>query len=275
VNRRDFLAIVPGAAALAVTRRAHAGHLIPESLLGIQLYTLRGLMERDVASTLKTVARIGYRKVEFAGYFGLEHSEVRDLLASNNLMSPSTHATLGLLREDVDGWIEACNAVGHDYLVCSWMSPDQHRSLDSWRGIVHELNHFGEKCRDAGIQFAYHNHDFEFETLDGTRPYDLILGETDPSLVKLELDWFWTAFARVDTKALMRANPDRYKLFHVKDMNVQREMTDPGQGTLPFSDLLALAGEIGGEHLYVERDNPVDPLQTARQGFEHITSLLG
>ena len=245
--------------------------MLPDA--GIQLYTLRGPASQDLPGVLAALADLGYTKVEFAGYHGHAPQEVKRILADVGLAAPAAHATLGQMREDIDALIEHAVAVGHHYLVCAWMSPDQRTSLDAWRGICHEFNHFGEKCAAAGVQFAFHNHEFEFEELDGRMPYDLILERTDAGLVKLELDWYWTAYAGQDTIALMQAHPDRFRLFHVKDMATDRSMVDVGDGTLDFAALIEAARGVGGQHFFVERDNATEPLVTARRSIAHLRTL--
>jgi sugar phosphate isomerase/epimerase len=272
MERRAFL--VTAAAALACggnvsatsSRRAPLG-------LGIQLYTLRGEMERDLDATLARVAEIGYREVEFAGYFGRTPQAIRTVLDANSLSAPAAHAGLDLLADQWDATLEAATQIGHKYLIVPWI-PEQQRSLDGYRRVAEQLNRAGERARTAGITLGYHNHAFEFERTDGQVPFDLLIAETDPAAVVLELDVFWTAKGGADAHAYITQNSGRVRLIHAKDMDASGNMTDVGKGTLDFAAILRTGQQAGLEHVFVEHDEPADPFATARAGYEHLRAMI-
>ena len=247
------------------------------SRIGIQLYTLRSLMEKDVEATLAAVADIGYREVEFAGEFGRTPARLRATLSRLDLSCPSRHVP----PEFDDGWdatLEASAALGNRYVTVAWIPVEMRRSLDDWKRTAESFARAGEAARRAGLRFAYHNHDFEFAERAGRVPFDVLLESTDPSLVAIELDLYWISKAGHDPLAYLArgAGTDRYKMVHVKDMDATpaRGMVDPGTGVLDFSRLLPAARAAGVEHYFVEHDHPGDPLATARTGYRYLQRLL-
>jgi sugar phosphate isomerase/epimerase len=234
---------------------------------GVQLYTLRSLMEQDVAQTLAAVAKIGYRQVEFAGYFAQQPSALRKMLEAEGLSAPAAHLPLQTFAQQLDASIEAARELGHKYLVLPWLAPDQ-RSADDYRRLADQCNHWGEKCRDAGIRFAYHNHEFEFEANADFVPYHWLLEKTEPSLVSFEMDLFWFRKAGRDPLEYFKQYPGRFPLWHIKDMDAAGNMVDVGAGVIDFEKILARSEGAGLEYGFVEHDQPQDPLQT-------VTASLG
>lgn len=241
--------------------------------VGLQLYTVRSLMQRDVEATLRAVAETGYREVEFAGYFDHDPAQLRALLDRLELAAPSAHVPLELLRADLDGVLGAAEAVGHRYLVCPWI-PEAERTPDGYRRIALDFNRFGAACRDRGVRFAYHNHDFEFSVVDGRPAYDLLLESTDPGLVAMELDLFWITRAGADPEAYFERHPGRFPLWHVKDMAEGGRMVDVGQGRIDFGRIFARADRAGLRHFFVEHDQPEEPLASIRQSYRYLARLL-
>ena len=200
INRRRFLSTasqsVIGAVALTALNRiegeAAANKL---SSIGVQLYTVRAEMAKDFEGSLEKVAAIGYKEVEFAGYYNKSPKDVRAILDRYGLAAPSAHASLADIQTKLDQTIETAKAVGHRFLICPYLVDKDRGTLDDYKRHAETFNRAGEACRKAGIQFGYHNHDFEFEAKDGKLPYDLLLEETDKDLVKMELDIYWIAKA--------------------------------------------------------------------------------
>ncbi|WP_456430202.1 sugar phosphate isomerase/epimerase family protein [Rhodocaloribacter sp.] len=284
MNRRYFLrasaAALGGLALTGCTREnpddaretTTPGHRLER--IGLQLYTVRTLMEQDFTGTLEKVAEIGYKEVEFAGYFGHGPEDVKALLGRLGLAAPSTHVPLTALAPDaLDATVANAVAMGHRYVVMAWLAEDQRASLDAYRRHAELFNRAGEACREAGLQFAYHNHDFEFVDIDGVRPYDLLLAETDPNLVKMELDLYWITKAGADPLAYFERHPGRFPLCHVKDMAGGGEMTEVGAGTIDFATLFAHAGEAGLTHYFVEHDHPADPLASITASFAYLNTM--
>ncbi len=274
-TRRTFLTIGAAASAAAIVSPAALVAAEGRSLerVGIQLYTVRDRMAADVPGTLERIAGIGYDEVEFAGYFEHSPADIRAMLAANGLASPAAHVPLDGMRNEPESLIDAASEVGHDYLVLAWLGEDERRTLDQYRAHAELCNRFGERCRDAGIQFAWHNHEFEFEALDGVLPMDLLLAETDPDLMQIEIDLYWTRVADVDPIAYFDKHPGRFPLCHVKDMAADGAMADVGDGTMDFAGIFAASEQAGLKHYFVERDNPTDSLESAARSYAALSTL--
>lgn len=268
MDRRTF---VMGAAAIAAgCTRSGGSNSGPKAAkpLGVQLYTVRDLMAEDVAATLDLVASAGFREVEFAGYFDYTPAEMRKMLDASGLAAPSTHIGKDQFVEDAASVIDHAAAMGHRYVVVSSVG-DEERSLDDFRRHAADFNRWAEACAAAGLTFAYHNHRYEFEETDGGIPYDLLLAETDPELVKLEMDLAWAYGGGADILAYFSAWPSRFPLVHLKDFRDGEEV-DIGTGDVPFDAILAHAKLAGIEHGFVERDHPTDPAAALRLNHDAI-----
>ena len=275
ITRRDLLGLVvaatsaflpfPGPALAIGTRRVQP--------VGLQLYTVRDLLAADAPGTLATIAEIGYEEVETAGYASLTPAQFAAALNEAGLRAPSAHVPWQVLKSEADSLIEAAVTVGHAYLVVPWLSEVQRDSLDKYRRLADSLNELGERCLNAGLQLAYHNHDFEFTPMQGTVPYDLLLDRCDAEWVKFELDLFWVTKAKANPLAYFKAWPGRFPLCHVKDMNNAGEMVAVGEGVIDFTALFQ-AGETGGlQHYLVEHDNPADAMESIRSSFTSVSTI--
>lgn len=245
------------------------------SHIGVQLYTVRDLMKADMPGTLRSIAEIGYPEVEFAGYFDREPRAVRDMLDQLRLRAPSAHVPLDVMRANAAGAITAAEVIGHRYLIVPWLQAP--KTIDAWRGLATEFNRFGTACRERGVQFAYHNHEFEFTPIAGTLPYDVLLQECDPELVKMELDLFWAVKGGQDPVAYFEKHPGRFPLVHVKDMRDlagAQEMVDVGAGDIDFRRIFAKADQAGLVHYVAEHDNPPDPMGTLRTSYTNLRRML-
>ena len=241
--------------------------------IGIQLYTVRDRMAEDVPGTLQALAEIGYDEVEFAGYFDHTPAEIKGFLDAAGLVSPSAHIRLDDIRTSPEQLIETAQTLGQDYLALGWLAPEERGTLDDYRGHIDLVAGFGEQCRDAGLQFAWHNHDFEFIELEGQRPMDLVLDQTDPELVQVELDLYWVTLANVDPFAYFERHPGRFPLCHVKDMAADTSMADVGDGTIDFAAIFAASDRAGFKHYYVERDDSAETLKTAARSYSAVSEL--
>ena len=238
--------------------------------LGIQLYTLRDEMAKSVSGTFQQLARIGYSELEFAGYFDHDAKEIRGLLDENALTAPSSHVPLELMQSELEKTIEFASVVGHRYLVVPWLAEELRQSIDQYRRLAATLNSIGEKCKAAGLNLAYHNHDFEFDMTDGEIPYDVLLSETDPDLVAMEMDIFWVTKAGQSPIQYMGDWPGRFPLCHIKDMSSDGSMVDVGDGEIDFPALFKYRDSGEFQHGFVEHDHPEDAFQTAKRGFEFL-----
>jgi sugar phosphate isomerase/epimerase len=244
--------------------------------IGLQLYTVRRELQKDFEGTLARIAGIGYREVEFAGYYERTPQQVKAIIDKNNLAAPSAHMGLKAMRQDLSTLIEAAQVIGHRYLVLAYLTPEERKTLDDYKGVIESLNKAGETCQKAGIQLAYHNHDFEFPPIDGVVPYDLMLKETNANLVKMELDLYWITKARQSPASYFAAHPGRFALAHVKDMdNTPKQFfTEVGRGVIDFKQLLPQAKKAGIKHFFVEQDEcPGSPLDSIKISYDYLHGL--
>jgi sugar phosphate isomerase/epimerase len=282
LTRRTFMGTV--AIGLAAMRRASAASI---RRVGVQLYTVRADMEKDFDGTIAKVAGIGYKEVEFAGYFNHTAQQVKDVLGRNGLTSPSAHIDYPSLTGDA--WLKAIDAaktIGHEYLVNAWVDEAVRKQPDSWKRIAETYNRAGEVSRKAGIQFAYHNHNFEFAPVDGRLPYDVLLDTCDPSLVKMEMDLCWITSAGKDPLEYFGRYPGRFPLVHVKGLGkkigdatvpidkVLPEITDVGHGdVIDWKRIFAQSAQAGIQHYFVEHDVPKAPLDSLKTSYDYVSTL--
>lgn len=284
MNRRTFLQTT-GVGALA----ALAAPAAPAKSIGLQLYTLRDdIGKQGIEKILPQVARMGYKKVESFGYtggkfFGKTPTEFRKLLTDNGLTTPSGHYLTGrskAMKTDglTNNWqriVDDAAAVGQEYAVIAYLVDDE-RKPDDYGQLYDLLNKGGEVARKAGLTLAYHNHDFEFTQKIGTeKPYDLILKNTDPKLVKMEVDLYWITKAGESVADYFKQYPGRFPLWHVKDIanTPQKEFAEVGTGTMDFAALFKDAKKAGLKHYFVEQDvckRP--PLESVKISIDHIKS---
>ena len=200
MNRRNFLetATTVTAATLLSSRLGWATGDHKINKVGVQLYTVRDLMKADFDGTLAKVAQIGYKEVEFAGYFGRTGQQVREALDKNGLAGVSTHVQYDELDEKFPSVIETSKAIGLEYIVCPWIPVELRKSPDIWKQASEKFNKCGEQTKQAGIQFGYHNHWFEFLPVNGKLPYDELLADCNADLVKMEMDLCWITAAGSD-----------------------------------------------------------------------------
>jgi len=239
-------------------------------------------MEGDMPGTLKTLADIGYRELEFAGYYRYEKDPkaLRALLDGYGLTAPSTHVPLERLRRGLPQVLSTADVLGHEYVVCPFSTPGN--TVEEFRRLAAELDKIGAACRQGGRRFAYHNHDFEFKpAAGGTTFYDVLLAETDPDNVALESDLFWMTKAGKDPIAMFEQHRSRFPLWHVKDMSDikgAQTMAPVGEGQIDYRRLFAQAQAAGLAHFFVEHDSaaewPGGSLASVRTSYANLKQLL-
>jgi sugar phosphate isomerase/epimerase len=279
-GRREFVArllgavaaggvVAPGAAAQALMRAALARRL---GAIGLQLYSLRHLMYRDLDGTIAAVAAIGYREVELAGLHGRTPRAMRAIVDRHGLAAPSSHIAKDDIRGDWAATLDGAALLGQRFIVCPWID-ERERTVDGYKRIAQEFNRAGAAARAHGIQFAYHNHDFEFTPVDGVLPYDLLLAECDPGLVRMELDVYWAVKGGKDPLAYFASHPGRFPMIHAKDMARDGSMVDVGAGTIDWRTIFAHGAQAGLVHTFVEHDDPPHPLADVRASYEYLRHL--
>ena len=243
---------------------------------GIQLYTVRAEMAKDFEGTLKAVAALGYKEFEFAGYNNKTPQEVKTLLGNLGVTAPSAHFALQEYDKNINKTVDIAKTIGHKILICPFLMPDQRKTLDDYRKVAAQLNKAGEACKKAGIQFGYHNHDFEFKEIEGKLPMDLLLAECDKNLVKIEMDLGWITYAGKDPLEYFAKYPGRFINFHVKDMNPNtKEITvELGRGNVDFKRILAKSKQAGVQHYFVEQDrSTMSPLESIKISMDYLKKL--
>jgi sugar phosphate isomerase/epimerase len=240
------------------------------SQVALELYTVRDETKRDFEGTLRRVAQMGYTGVEFAGYGNLSAQAMAELLAETGLQVAGTHVGLDALTgEQLDASIRYCRAISCSVMVLPSL-PQVWHTLEGIRALGPQLNSIGQSCRDEGIDFGYHNHDFEFASIEGQTLLDHLLEITDPDLVKIELDVYWAAYAGHDPLALLNRLGRRVALIHFKDMAPDRSMTEVGKGILDMQGITAFA-QHHGLWAVVEHDHPTRPsLESAKLSLEYF-----
>ena len=289
MNRRTFLetASTVTAATLLTSRLGWAAGDHKINKVGVQLYTVRDLMKDDFDGTIAKVAQIGYKEVEFAGYFGRTGQQVRAACDKNGLAAISTHVQYDELDDKFPAVVETSKAIGLEYIVCPWIPEELRKSPDIWKQAAAKFNHCGELSKKAGMQFAYHNHWFEFLPVDGKLPYDQLLKECDGNLVKMEMDLCWITAAGGDPLKYFNLYPGRFPLVHVKDLKTLPkitaggsqnygdtvDLTEVGSGLIDWKRIFAQSEKAGIKHYIVEHDKPADAYASITQSYQYLEKL--
>ena len=282
LSRRKILQYAPAAALLAHSRLS-AARLRD---LGVQLYTVRGVLPKQPAETLKSIREIGFHEIE-ATYSGLD--AIWPMVEASGLKPVSIHLDNTLMNdgkeEALARAIEQVKKWGFTYAVFPYLPPAERGGLEKIRVLCDKLNRAGEKCRAAGLRFAYHNHAFEFEPMEGTSGFDLMVQRLDKNLCGFELDCFWVSVAGHDPAKLLHDLAGRVPLVHLKDKpanapvmykeSVDRSsFKEVGNGSIDWKAVLRAAAAAKVEHYFVEQDQtPGDPIDSLRQSFGYVSKL--
>ncbi len=280
ISRRNFIKEMAAAGALlglaGMSKKAWAEGELP---IGIQLYTVRKKTAKDFKGALKKVAGIGYKNFEFAGYGGLEAAELTAFLQEIGARTCGTHEGYEGLLKNFDRVLEFNQAIGNPYLVVPSM-PGRVRQagVDEIKRFADNLNVFGYKAKQVGIQLCYHNHSFEFQKIDGEQTiYDILFNRADVDMVKAEVDIAWVYNAGVDPVAHLDKWGDRIKLLHVKDLDANKKLAPVGEGVIDMKGVVKKAREIGVDWYIVEQDQPrkgKDIMDEIAISFKNLSALL-
>lgn len=252
------------------------------SAYGIQLYTLRDLLPSDPKGYISQLAPMGYTQIE--GYEGpqgmfwnMPHTEFKSFLDDNGLTMVASHCEI---KENFEEKAAQAAEIGMSYLICPWIGAQ--KSLDEWKKIADLFNECGEICRKNGIRFAYHNHEYTFEELEGVIPQDYLMENTDPEVVDFELDIYWVVTGKADPIAYFEKYPNRFRLCHVKDRlktagpDEREASCVVGTGSIDFPKILNVASKNGMEYYILEQeryDNST-PIDSAKAGAEYLKELV-
>jgi sugar phosphate isomerase/epimerase len=248
---------------------------MPKNPISIQMYTLRDQVAADIAGVLRAVAELGYGAVELHSFGNLSAAQVRAELDTLGLQASGMHVGLDRLERQLDAAIADMRTIGARHIVCPAAPLDRRESAEGYRSLAQTLNRIGRECQAQGLQLGYHNHNFEFQRFGDQTGYDILFAETDPALVKAELDVYWAAFAGQDPVALIRNLGSRVPLVHLKDMAAgSRAFAEVGHGTLDFPSILAACDDAGVEWLIVEQDRcERPPLESVGMSLAYLRSL--
>jgi sugar phosphate isomerase/epimerase len=265
MDRRNF---IKTGALMVMTLPAFAAPLA-KYRMGLQLFTIRGPMAKDPKATLRQVSALGFQDTETygfdpdkVGYYGFSAADFKKILEDNGLTTTSGHYDFAKyfnssddeLKRYVDQCIEGAHAVGQPYITWPWLDENS-RSIDSFRLLTKKLNMMGEQIRKAGLTLAYHNHNFEFTDHDGHNGYEVVMNETDPDLVKLQIDLYWAMHSsKLTPHELFMKQPGRFVMWHVKDMDKKtRDYTELGNGSIDYTAILPDAKLAGMQYYYLEQ----------------------
>jgi sugar phosphate isomerase/epimerase len=293
MKRRQFIQTTVAASAAALL--PSFAFASPKRKIGLQVWTVRDIIGKDVGGTLKMIADLGFQELELFSYndgklFGKSVAEFAKIVKDLGMTMPSGHygtgilpgpngqATIGSLSNQWEKAVEDAKTLGHENMVVAYLQAGERKTLDDYKKVCELINKKAEVCKAAGIQIGYHNHDFEFELIDGQVPYDLMLKELDPKMVSMELDLFWSTYAKHDPIKMFEAHPGRFSQWHIKDMQKEdtKRNADVGTGTIDFKAIFAKAELSGMKHFYVEHDNyPVSSTESIKVDAKNMKALIG
>ncbi len=306
-SRREFLRISAAGALGAVllsqyackNKGAGAGSGAPADPrsfgIGLQLYTIRDAMAADVPGSLKKVSDMGYKYMELAGYadgkfYGYEPAEFRRMVEDLGMEILSSHTQVeaqGITLENAKKMTEDHAKLGVRYCIQPWIVEEARTTLDSYRKMAADWNQVGAIMKESGIRFGYHNHNFEFDTVEGKIPYfDIFMVDLDKELVTMELDLFWTTKAGQNPVEIIRRFPGRFELFHMKDMFTRQDpffttvgvsdFAPVGAGLIDFKTILAEKEVAGMKYMVVEQDSTADgmPFEAIQTSITNLTTRI-
>lgn len=278
-NRRNFLK--------TTTTFAAGSMVLPiisctkEKVIGLQLYTVRDKISKDLDGTLKRVAEIGYNSVEAAGYniadgsfYGMKPKAFAEKLTGLGIPLNSSHSVFELdVAEKV--FADAAEA-GSKYVIYAYLPEEFRKNIDGYKATAEKFNKMGEIANKYDIRFGYHNHNFEFIKLDGQMGIDVLHTETEPDLVTFEVDLYWVTRGGLDPVEFLKKYPGRTELFHVKDMTKTEDMffAPVGTGRLDFKSIFAVKKTAGMKMFFVEQDSfrDLDPFESIEQSFNYLNN---
>ena len=286
-SRRTFLKQAGLAAGAALFMPSFA-FSTKKSQVGLQLFTLRELLPKDVKGTIEKVAQAGFTEVETYGFsngkfWGLTPKEFKDLLKANGLKAPSGHYNMEEFiktggTDQLKASIDAAAALGGEYFTIAGARVDQTKGADGFKKVAADFNKVAELAKASGLGFAYHNHDFEFKSIGDTTGYEIYLNETDKNLVKFEMDLYWVVRSGNDPLKLIADHPGRFPMWHVKDMDKAKPEwnTEIGNGSIDFKSIFAQAKTSGLKHFFLEHENHYvpDPIGSITTSCEYIRTKL-
>jgi sugar phosphate isomerase/epimerase len=281
-SRRDFLAGAgAGVAAFALTRRAFGKKT--DRPLGVQLYTVRSLVDKDFPGTLAAIRKIGYRTVEtYVAEYKMAAKDLRQAILDAGLTAPSGH----FAYNDFGTRLDYAKELGLECVVCSSVPGTVGNSADGFKRAADQYNAWGEQAKKMGLRFGFHNHNTEFKDFGGVTGVDILLRNTDPALVWWQMDCYWVAQAGFDPVEMLKKHGKRMQSLHLKDRKPNfptstdtgpssAHFTEVGTGTLDWTTILRLAGQDHIPNMYVEQDQTeLPPLESLQISYTNLVKFL-
>ncbi|MBE9492172.1 MAG: sugar phosphate isomerase/epimerase [Bacteroidetes bacterium] len=279
ITRRTFVKSISATLVASLVFPFRLTAIPTGKIIGIQLYTLRDQVKENFKGTLQKIADIGYNAVEAAGYadrkfYGYAPKEYKKIVEEKGLIPQSSHS--GISLDNVDQVIDDTLEAGMSYIVLPYLAQDKRKTIDDYKKLAEEFNRIGERCKMSGLRFGYHNHAFEFEKMDGIIPYDIMLEQTEPEFVTMQLDLYWMVYGGYDPLDYFEKYPGRFELWHVKDMDhtEKRECTEIGQGIIDFKKIFAAKDKAGMKYYYVEQEAfKIPPFESIRISFNYLDNM--
>ena len=319
MNRKDFIkstALFGASLGVSNSLLANAFKTNKISKVGVQLWSLPKLLESNFEQTIKQLAEIGIKELELygpfpfsdprektkwaglasllgfsaSGYFGKTPEHFTEVLNSNQLKVPSIHTDLFTLESNMSALGKAARQLNSTYVVLPAIPEEFRPDLKGYEDMAKRFNTIGRTAKEEGIRFAYHNHGYGLQAIDGTIPLNIVLSETDPDLVFFEMDVFWTIAGKANPIQLLIDYVGRYKMLHLKDMKsltyfkeygsnpdewveLFPQLVPAGEGVLPLSNILKVAHQTEVEHYFIEQDLAPNPIVDINSAYSFISNV--
>ncbi|MEK6476243.1 sugar phosphate isomerase/epimerase [Catalinimonas sp. 4WD22] len=279
-KRRDFLKnSLLAAGTLGLSDLTEANLLAKKIEVGIITNTMRSEFAQDYRQALQALADIGYTHIEGGVPESCKSATAfKAALDEQGLQSVSLGSSMGNLMENMDNYLQTADTLETPYLACywPWLSSAENLGRDEVMEAAERINTVGKRAKEAGLRFAWHNHDKEFVEVDGQLAFDMLMENTDPDYTTVQLDWYWVVKGGQDPVAYFRKYPGRFELAHVKDMNNNRDggISCVGQGIIDFDSIFANADTGGVKHFIVENERAVRGLDCAKVSYQSIHRIL-
>lgn len=245
--------------------------------IALQLYSIKELTSVDFLGTLEKVSKVGYTGVEFAGYFNTPARELKKTLDNLGLKAAGSHIGINAITENLDSVIEYSKQIDDPYIICPGLPVHLRDSADAYKKLAELFNKVGQKCKENGIQFGYHNHDFEFQKFNGEYGLDILFSNTEPDLLHMELDTFWVEYSGLKSIDFINKYKERCSILHIKDMKSLEEKvnTEIGSGIMDFKTMVEAGKKYNTKWYTIEQEEfEIPQLQSIKQSYNYLESIL-
>jgi len=248
------------------------------SKIGLQMYSLKTYTKDDFLGTLDKVSKLGFRAVEFAGFFNVKAKALKKHMDNLGMVPCGSHTSLDLLTDKFSQTIEYNLEIGNKYIYCPSLPDSVISDEYGWKKISELFNEIGAKCQDMGVEFGYHNHAFEFNKFDGITGYEILANNTEPNIVKFQIDTFWVEYAGYNPLDLIEQYKDRLSLLHLKEMQDKDSMIDTfaGEGISDTKAIIKKAKDIGIKYIILEQEHfkSKNQFEEVEKGFDYVSKII-